>query len=72
MSTSTVVRPPIRIAINVDRNEATIIKDLFGAMSDHTTEVLLKGKNHKMTDALNLTAEIYYDLDHLLDEDNED
>ena len=72
MSTTKVKRQSVKIIIELEKNEAIIIKNLFGAMSDETIKCLLKGKNDQLTTAIGLAAEIYYDLDKMLDRDYED
>jgi hypothetical protein len=67
MSQTKVEHIDITATIKLTQQEAEIIRDLLGAMSDLVIADLLAGKKHSTSTAVGLTNEIYMDLDRGLE-----
>jgi len=67
MSQTTIEHVEITATIKLTQEEAKIMRDLLGAMSDLVIADLLAGKKHSTSTAVGLTNEIYMDLDRGLE-----
>ncbi len=67
MAKTTIEYVEVNAVIKLTLDEATIIRDIFGALSDNVIKDLLHKKQHNMTTVTGLVNEIYENLDDGLD-----